>query len=112
MAQKLEVTLVDDLDGGKGDQTVSFGLDGVQYDIDLSDRHAKELRELLAPYLEAGRKKSARRQRKGTTRKAAKAGQPSSQEVREWARQNGIDISARGRVPGDVYVKFQAAQST
>jgi hypothetical protein len=110
MAQKLEVTLVDDLDGGKGDQTVSFGLDGVQYEIDLSNSHAKELREVFEPYVRSARKVSTRRSGRGRTRKSAgKSDGPSSHEVRQWARENNIEISSRGRVPADIYVKFEAA---
>ncbi|KWX01258.1 hypothetical protein TH66_01675 [Carbonactinospora thermoautotrophica] len=108
MVQKVEVLLVDDLDGGKADEIVTFSLDGVQYEIDLSSEHAAQLREELARYVGAARKVPGRRGRR-PGRKAA-AGQPSSREVREWAKSQGIEVSERGRIPQDVYVKFQEAR--
>jgi hypothetical protein len=114
VAQKVEVLLLDDLDGGQADETVSLGLDGVQYEIDLSKANAAKLRESLAPFVEAGRKSAPRRQNKAKSgnRRSGVSGQPNTHEVREWAKSHGIQVSDRGRIPADVYVKFQEGQAS
>ncbi|TYL54840.1 Lsr2 family protein [Nocardioides sp. BGMRC 2183] len=107
MAQKVHIILVDDLDGSDASQTVSFGIDGATYEIDLNDEHAEALREALAPYVGHARKVS-----RGGTRKAksaAASGGASPKEVREWARSNGYDVPDRGRIPGEVREAFDAA---
>jgi hypothetical protein len=113
VAQKVEVLLVDDLDGGKADETVSLGLDGTQYEIDLSKENAAKLRETLAPYIGSARKTGGRRA-KSTSRKSNQAapGQPSTHEVREWAKTNGYEVNERGRIPAAVLVKFQEARAS
>lgn len=110
MAQKVEVTLVDDLDGGKADETVVFGLDGTRYVIDLSEKNAKKLRDTLAKYVEAARRDRGTRAAVGRSaaRKAAQGG-PNTSEVREWAKAQGYEVSERGRVSKDLIVKFQEA---
>lgn len=112
MAQKVEVTLVDDLDGGKADETVAFGLDGTRFVIDLSEKNAKKLRDTLAKYVDAARRDRGARGAAGrpgsAARKSAQAG-PNTSEVREWARAQGFEVSERGRVSKDLIVKFQEA---
>jgi hypothetical protein len=109
MAQKVEVTLVDDLDGGKADETVTFSLDGAQYVIDLSGKNAKQLRESLSRYVDAARKeRGVRPVGRGAGRKAASAG-PNTSDVRGWAKAQGYEVSERGRVSKDLIVKFQEA---
>lgn len=111
MAQKVEVTLIDDLDGGKADETVTFGLDGKQYVIDLSGKNATMLRESFAKYVGVARKERAVGSAgRGAARKASPADVNTS-DVREWARAEGYDVSERGRVAKDLIVKFQAAHS-
>ena len=111
MAQKVEVKLIDDLDGGTAAETVSFGLDGTQYVIDLSTKNAKQLRENLAKYVEVARKeKGVRAVGRGAGRKSAPAG-PSISDVREWAKAQGYEVSERGRVAKDLVVKFEEAHS-
>lgn len=111
MAQKVEVTLVDDLDGGKADEVVMFGFGGTQYEIDLSSANAGQLRDALAPYIAAARKVSTGRQAgRPAPKKAAPAG-PKTAEVREWAKHEGIAVSDRGRISADVVVKFQEAHA-
>jgi hypothetical protein len=109
MAQKVVVELIDDLDGGKAEETVSFGLDGRTYNIDLSGRNAKALRKAMAPFVGSARKVGAPRQGRGGARKATVRSGPSTQEVREWARAQGMQIADRGRIPADVTAQFQAA---
>jgi Lsr2 len=111
MAQKVEVTVVDDLDGGTADEVVTFGFGGSQYEIDLSSANADKLRDALAPYITAARKVSASRQpARGASRKGASVG-PKTAEVREWAKGEGLQVSDRGRISADVVVKFQEAHS-
>lgn len=112
MAQKTQIIFTDDLDGSEAKGTVLFGLDGVTYEIDLNEKHAKELRDALTQYVSVGRKVSSAPRRAG--RGAGRAGRPnegnpSPGEIREWARSQGIEVSDRGRVPNVLLVKFQAA---
>ena len=111
MAQRVHVVLVDDLDGGDATETVSFGLDGVDYEIDLSDKHAGELREALALYVGHGRRTGGRRRtgQKSAAPAAGKGGGPSAAEIRDWARENGWDVPARGRVAAEVREAYAAA---
>ena len=113
MAQKVQTLLIDDLDGGEADSTVRFGLDGTDYEIDLSAKHADALRKALAPYLGAARRTSgsATRRPARTTRKAASTAGPDPTTVREWAKSQGIEVKDRGRVPAELMVKFKAATS-
>ena len=111
MAQKVQTLLIDDLDGGEADGTVRFGIDGTDYEIDLSARHAEALRKALTPYLGAARRApGSAAQRLGRTgRRAASAAAPDPTAVREWAKSQGIDVKDRGRVPGELVTKFKAA---
>jgi hypothetical protein len=106
MAQRVHTLYVDDLDGSDAEGTVRFSLDGAQYEIELNAAHATELRDALAPYVEAGRKvpRQARRNRRRAAAKGAR-----SNEVRDWAKTNGVEINNRGRVPAEVMTKFLTA---
>ena len=111
MAQKIQTLLIDDLDGSAAEGTVRFGLEGTEYEIDLNAKHAKELRNALARYVDAGRRvsASARKPARGSSRHPANV--LNTTEVREWARAQGIEVKDRGRVPADLVVKFKAATS-
>lgn len=102
MAQRVHVVLEDDLDGGTADETVTFALEGVGYEIDLSARNAAKFRESLARYIDAGRRTANRKRRSGRT-----GANPS--DVRIWARANGFTVSDRGRVPAEVVAAHEAA---
>jgi hypothetical protein len=104
VAQKVQVILVDDLDGGEAVETVGFALDGVAYEIDLSAKNAAGLRDALAVYVGAGRRMGGRRKTRGG---AVRGTSPS--DIREWARANGWKVSDRGRVPADVRAAYAAA---
>lgn len=108
MAQKIHIVLEDDLDGSEATQTVSFGLDGTTYEIDLNDKNAAKLRDALAPYVGHGRK-VGNAPRRGRKAAAANAGGPSAKEIREWARANGYEVPDRGRVSADVRSAYAAA---
>jgi hypothetical protein len=109
MAQKIQTLFVDDLDGSEAEGTVRFGLDGTSYEIDLSAAHAEELRNALAPYTRAGQKVTGAARRTARGHGKAAANGFSTNEVRDWAKANGIEIKDRGRVPADVVTKFRAA---
>jgi hypothetical protein len=109
MAQRVQTLFIDDLDGGEAEGTVRFGLDGTDYEIDLSTAHAKALRKAVETYIEAGRKVSpARRTGRGTGGRAVSGG-PNPSEVRDWAKSQGMKVNDRGRVPAELVVKFKAA---
>jgi hypothetical protein len=100
MARKVTVTLVDDLDGRSGsDETVQFGLDGVSYEIDLSKQHAKQLREDLQAWIRPSRRMGGRRRRSSKSGPPRAAVNRESAAIREWARRNGYQVPARGRIP-------------
>jgi hypothetical protein len=103
MAQKVQITLVDDLDGSPADETVGFALDGVGYEIDLASANAARLRDALAPYVaHARRARGAHGRRRGG--RGGRAG-----EIRAWAKEQGIQVNERGRVPADVVSRYDAA---
>ena len=109
MAQKIQVLLVDDLDGGEAEGTVRFGLDGVDYEIDLSAEHAEALRRALAPFVDAARRGPGAGRQQGRGGQRAGASGLDTTEVREWARAQGIEVKDRGRIPAEVVARFKAA---
>ena len=108
MAQKVNIVLVDDLDGSDATETVSFGLDGTNYEIDLNDKNAASLREALAGFIGHSRKVTGGRGRRGRTRTVTTGG-PSAGELRAWGRSNGFEVSDRGRVSAEVREAFDKA---
>ncbi len=106
MAQKVTVALEDDLDGGPADESVRFGLGGVEYEIDLSKRTPGHFRKQLAPFIEHARK-AGRGQRRRPGRTAA--GRERSGDIRAWAKGQGIAVSDRGRIPASVVGQYEAA---
>ncbi|MGA5868316.1 histone-like nucleoid-structuring protein Lsr2 [Streptomyces cinereoruber] len=131
MAQRVVVTLSDDIEGGEAAETVAFGLDGKMYEIDLNAANAEKLRKALAPYLAAGRKIPARIGAGAGGGSGAGAGggsgagggrgrvtaatythtdlAPDPAAVRAWAQSNKMDVPARGRIPKRVYEAFREA---
>ena len=109
MAQKIQTLFIDDLDGSAAEGTVRFGLDGTEYEIDLNEEHTKELREVLARYVGAGRRASGAARQPTRTGRRVPAGGLNTTEVREWAKAQGIEVKDRGRVPAELVVKFKAA---
>ena len=122
MAQRTVVQLTDDLDGteirdGKG-ETLSFALDRQGYEIDLTDKNAKAMREAFQKYISAARRASggAGTRASGRGRRAASGSSGPARDydpkaVREWASSQGIEVSQRGRVSADLVAKFQAANA-
>ncbi|MFC0037020.1 MULTISPECIES: histone-like nucleoid-structuring protein Lsr2 [Actinomadura] len=105
MAQKVQVLLVDDLDGGEADETVAFSIDGASYEIDLSSANAKKLRDSLQPFVEKSRKAGTARRRRPRTG----SNRERSAEIRAWAKAHGIKVNERGRIPQNVIEKYEAA---
>jgi hypothetical protein len=111
VAQKVEVTLVDDLDGGAADETVSFAIDGTSYEIDLSGKNAQKLRDAVTPYLGAARKVGrigGRGGRGGRSGGSATVDREQNQAIREWAKKKGLNVSERGRIPQEIVERYHA----
>jgi hypothetical protein len=107
MAQRVTVLLEDDLDGGAADETVRFRVDGAAYEIDLNTKNAETFRRHLAPYIEHARKDGRGPRRSGPRR--APSGR--NRGIRAWARDHGIPVSERGRIPASVIEQYDAATS-
>lgn len=117
MAQKVQVTFVDDLDGSPADETLRFSLGRETYEIDLSKSNAKKLRDALGAYVNAARRvggrgrpatRAAARPR-GRGRAAASSGAATPAQIRAWAKSRGIKVNERGRISADIVAKYQAA---
>ena len=108
MAQKVQVHLEDDLDGGPADTTLTFALDGKDYEIDLSEANAEKLREALRPFTEAGRKATRSGSPRGL-RPRASSSDPDTAKIRAWAKENGHEVSDRGRIHQSIKDAYYAA---
>jgi|SRR4051812_20356235 len=115
MARRVIHELIDDLDGGLAEESLSFGLDGVQYTIDLSAKNATELRDVLAPFVTAatklGRGPAATppaRGGRGRPVLSARAEREQNRAIREWAQSKGLEVSDRGRIRADIVERFHA----
>ena len=110
MAQKVQVLLVDDLDGGEATETVSFALDGSSYEIDLSKKNADLLRDAFAKYVGAARKagrsggSSGRSSSRG--RGSAAMDRDQAAAIRSWAKKQGLKVSDRGRIPASIIEQY------
>jgi hypothetical protein len=109
MAQKIQTLFIDDIDGGEAEGTVRFALDGAEYEIDLSTKHTDDLRSALGKYISRARKVGGGVTRRSGSRGGRKPGTADTVAVRAWARENGIGIKDRGRVPADIVARYQAA---
>jgi hypothetical protein len=107
MAQKIVVALEDDLDGSPADETVRFGFAGAAYEIDLSTKNARAFRKQLTPFIEHARKAV-----RGPARRATRTpgGRQRSSDIRAWAKDHGITVSDRGRIPASVVEQYEAAE--
>ena len=110
MAQKVQVILVDDIDGGQADETVSFSLDGVAYEVDLSTANAAKLRDSFAPYVGVARKVGGRSP-SGRGRRRAARGDSRTSQIREWAREHGHSVNERGRISAEVVDAYEKAHA-
>lgn len=106
MAQKVTVALEDDLTGGPADETVRFAFDGTDYEIDLNKKNAAAFGKQVAPYVEHARKTG-----RGQPRRAGRsaANRQRSGDIRAWAKEHGLAVSERGRIPASVVEQYHAA---
>lgn len=109
MARKTVVTYTDDLDGTSADETVTFALDQVAYEIDLSSANASALREALSLYVAAGRRIGAP-SRSTSGRRPARTDKEQLNAIRRWAREHGFEVSDRGRISKTVREAYDAAR--
>ncbi|NPC42262.1 Lsr2 family protein [Nocardioides sp. zg-1230] len=109
MAQKVNIVLVDDLDGTEATETVSFGLDGTTYEIDLNDANAASLREALSGYVGHARKVTGGGRRTRRSSGGSSSSSSNTKDVREWAKSQGMEVSERGRISADVQQAYDAA---
>jgi hypothetical protein len=105
MAQQVIKRLIDDLDGDEAEETVSFAIDGVTYEIDLSADNARILRDRLSPFVQRARRSGGVRQQGGR----AVASRQRSADIRAWAKASGIEVSERGRIPSTIVEEYQRA---
>lgn len=110
MAQRVQVILEDDLDGGDASETVTFALDGVTYEIDLNDKNAVALREVLAGYVGAGRRVGGRRAR-GSSASSRSNSRDELAKIRDWARSTGLKVADRGRISQEIRDAYAKANS-
>ncbi len=107
MAQKVNVLLVDDIDGSDAEETIQFGLDGTRYEIDLNSEHAKDLRGQLECYVKAARKVTGSAGRSAPVR-STRANDARNKKLRNWARERDLDVNDRGRIPADIVAQYEA----
>ena len=108
MAQRVVTTFVSDLSGkelGEDVQTVSFGFEGVEYEMDLSEKEAEQLGNTFSKYISSARRVGGRK--RVTARQVSPPGY--NKKVREWANANGHKVSARGRIPQEVIDAYEQA---
>lgn len=111
MARKVQVVLQDDLNGGEATETVTFGLDGKTYEIDLNEKNAKALRDSLAPWMVAARR-AGPTERVVDLRGRIHRSTADAADIRRWAHDNGIPVSARGRISTELRARYEAAHSS
>jgi hypothetical protein len=109
MAQKVIRVLVDDLDGSDAQETVTFSMDGILYEVDLSSANAANFRHALAPYVKAGRKLARRNRQVGPSKRKGTRKPSDISEIREWARLNGYNPSPRGRISSHIRAAYERA---
>lgn len=110
MAQRVQVLLTDDIDGSEAVETIVFSLDGVAYEIDLNEEHSSSLREALAPFLGAGRRKKGSQGAK-VRRMGAASSKEDTAAIRAWAKEKGYSVNERGRVPAEIREAFTKAKA-
>src|SRR5438445_7058381 len=111
MAQKTIVQLIDDFEQGVADETVTFGLDGTTYEIDLSAKNAAKLRDALANYVANARRArgaGARSAASGRRGRGARGDREQTQAIREWARKNNLKIGEKGRIPSHILEAYNS----
>jgi Lsr2 len=103
----MHVVVSDDLDGSEGAETVSFGFDGVGYEIDLGEKNRAKFEKAFAPYVQHGRRVTQQRSRRSGA--ASTRSRADLSAVRGWAKEQGMHVSERGRISSEVMEKYAAA---
>ncbi|HEY2079904.1 MAG TPA: Lsr2 family protein [Streptosporangiaceae bacterium] len=106
MAKSVHVVVSDDLDGSEGAETVSFGFDGLSYEIDLSEKNRAKLDKAFAPFLRHGRRVTQRRRPSATRTTGPRIDRAS---LRNWAKEQGLHVSDRGRISAEIMQKYEAS---
>ncbi|MHA7179492.1 histone-like nucleoid-structuring protein Lsr2 [Arthrobacter sp. MDB2-24] len=115
MAQRVQVQLVDDLNGEEAQETVRFGIDGTDYEIDLTTDNAQALRTALAEYVGRARKAKTDRRNQGgqqassNSTSSSRVKRENTQQIRQWAQDNGHNPSARGRITQSIIDAYNEA---
>ena len=109
MARQVQTRLIDDLDESEASGTIRFGYEGGEYEIDLSEEHLQEFEDFLGPYIERGRRvrdgQRHRRERSGPHRSARDL-----RAIRQWAREQGYQVSDRGRIAGEILARYDESR--
>jgi hypothetical protein len=112
MARQVIHSLIDDLDGGPADESIRFGLDGIEFEIDLSKKNASAMRKTLNKYVEAARREPrpgpGRGRRVGAVSRT-RVDRDQNAAIRDWAKRSGQPVSDRGRIPQAVVDAYHAA---
>ncbi|CCH76598.1 Protein lsr2 [Nostocoides japonicum T1-X7] len=111
MAKRVEVTLVDDTDGTAADETISFALDGVSYEIDLNRHNAAKLRQGLDSWIKSAKRSGGRRSARSSSGNRDSGGRRDLSAVRDWARKHGHQVSDRGRISTEVLTAYDKAHA-
>lgn len=110
MARNTIIELTDDIDGTKGERTISFALDGTNYEIDLSKKNAAALEKALAPYVDAGRRVRGERRGGRSAGVSRRSRNSATAEIRAWAQAEGYELGAKGRIPASIVEAYEAAK--
>jgi hypothetical protein len=113
MPMAVKQIMIDDIDGSEGAETVEFSLEGIGYQIDLTEKNADALRKALAPFIDSARRTSAKRpsSRKTAAHRPAAEATINNDAIRDWAKSTGRKVSDRGRIPRDVVQAFEEAHA-
>jgi hypothetical protein len=111
------VVLTDDLDGSEAIQTLSYTVDGQEYEIDLSEENIQRFHEALEPFVSKESRKlyvnlqPTRRGRGDGRRRSSTGSRDDIPQIRAWAESQGMDVSARGRIKKEIIDAYDQAHS-
>lgn len=113
MVKKTVEKFYSDLSGEEiteGSPTVSFVVDGVGYEVDLTPSERKQFEDAMAPYVAIARRATGPGRRSPSSSSSSSSGSGvDAKAVRAWAQEQGLDVPARGRVPASIIEAYQSA---
>jgi hypothetical protein len=109
LAQRVKVQLVDDLNGEEAQETIRFGFEGTEYEIDLTAENAEKLRSVMSEYVEKGRKASGGKRSQGSPKTSSRNKREDTAQIRQWAQENGHNPSSRGRINQSIIDAYNEA---